>query len=82
MPDRSLSVLHKQAVSLQGLCPGETLEYVHQLISTRLILTALLLLVKNTKAHQWENKYAVVYAEYNIHFYSRKLAATGITDEC
>lgn len=81
MPDRSLSVLHTQAVSLQGLCPGETLEYVHQLISTRVLLTALLLLVKNTKAHQRENKYAVVYAEYNIYFYSRKLAATGITDE-
>ena len=80
MPHRPLSILHKQAVSLQGLCPGETLEYVHQLISTRVFLTAHLLLAKNTKAHQWENKYTVVYAEYNIHFYSRKRAATGITD--
>lgn len=63
MPHRPLSILHKQAVSLQGLCPGETLEYVHQLISTRVFLTAHLLLAKNTKAHQWENKYTVVYAD-------------------
>lgn len=48
MPDTSLGTVHNQAVSLKGLRPGETLEYVHQLTCTRVFLTALLLLAKNT----------------------------------
>ena len=75
MPDTSLGIVHKQAVSLKGLHPGETLEYVHQLTSVP-NSTAIA-----SKKYRSSLMGEYIYAEYNIHSYIRKPAATVNTDE-